>query len=209
MKLIEQLNWRYATKRYTNQKVSDNDVSKVIEAMRLSASSGGLQPYRVFMINNEEIRKELGAHSFNHQITEASHLIGIAAFSRLEQKHIEDYLKHMAYIRKTTMTALKDLRDSMENFYLKLTDEEVFNWASRQAYIALGTGLIAAAELNIDSSPLEGFDAEKLDGLLGLKEKNLKSVVLFALGYRDETKDPLGKAKKVRLHKNEFVQIVS
>lgn len=209
MQLINNLNWRYATKRYKSNKLSNDKLDTILEAMRLSASSGGLQPYRLFVIDNPKIRRELGKDSFNYQITEASHLICIASYTQLDQKHIDDYIKRMADIRNINPEELTELKGAMENYYLKLTNDEIFHWASKQAYIALGTGLIAAAELRVDSSPMEGFNAKELDQILGLDKMNLKSVVLLAVGYRDESKDDLSNAKKVRLPQKDFVQVIS
>lgn len=208
MQLINNLNWRYAAKRYSNKKLSKDKLNMILDAMRLSASSGGLQPYRLFVIDNPETRKKLGENSFNLQITEASHLIAIASFSRLRQKDIDTYINQMAQVRNSDLQAFQALKTSMENYYLNLSDEEVEHWAAKQAYIALGTGLIAAADLKVDSSPMEGFDSEKLDHLLGLEEKGLKSVVLLALGYRDQEKDRFSSSKKVRLPKEELIKIV-
>ena len=100
---------------------------------------------------------------------------------------------------------LSDFKNTIETSLLSRTDKENFIWSSKQAYIALGTGLIAAANLQVDATPKEGFDAEKFDTVLGLKEKGLKSVVLLSPGYRDEENDFLAKLKKVRLPKDEFV----
>jgi nitroreductase len=104
--------------------------------------------------------------------------------------------------------ALSDFKSSIENALLSRTDEAKFQWSSKQAYIALGTGLIAAANLKVDATPMEGFDTEKFDEILGLKEKGLRSVVLLSLGYRDEKNDFLAHLKKVRLPKNKFVTVL-
>lgn len=208
MKLIEHLNWRYAAKKFKDQKVSEEDMNAILEAMRLTASSGGLQPYRLFVIDNKDIRQKLAVDSFNHQITDASHLIGIAVYTHLDPQDITNYISQMAAIRQVPVESLDKLKKALESFYLNMSDEEIFQWASKQAYIALGTGLIAAAELKVDSTPMEGFDAERLDKLLKLEHRNLKSVVLLALGYRDEDKDYLANAGKVRLSQADFIEHV-
>lgn len=205
MNLIESLNWRYATKKFSDKKLSADKLQTIIEAINLSASSAGLQPYRLVVIENRELRKELCEGSRNPQIAEASHLLVFAAYSAIKKEHIEKYVQLTARVRGIAEENLADFKNSLESHILSKTDEENFIWSAKQAYIALGTGLIAAATLQVDATPIEGFDAEKFDEVLGLKEKRLKSVVLLALGYRDEENDFLAKLKKVRFPKEEFV----
>ena len=204
MKLIEDLNWRYATKKYSTQKVSEDDLGKIIDAIGLSASSAGIQPYRLFVIEDPEMRKELGSDSFNPQIVEASHLLLFAAFDSISQETIDNYIRLVAKVREMPVEDLAGFKSAL-GALLTRTDDENFIWSAKQAYIALGTGLIAAAALHVDATPMEGFNTEKFDEVLGLKEKGLKSVVLLALGYRDEENDKYAKLKKVRVPKEEFV----
>lgn len=208
MKLIDDLKWRYATKKFSARKVSDADVEKIIEAINLSASSIGMQTYRLFVIQNPELQRALGSDSFNSQIADASHLLVFAAFDSITQETIDNYIQFVASERGMPADDLAGFKNQIAGHLLARTDEENFIWSARQAYIALGTGLIAAASLQIDSTPMEGFNAEKFDELLGLKEKGLKSVVLLALGYRDEENDFLAKLKKVRLPGNVFATMV-
>ena len=204
MKLIEDLNWRYATKKYSTQKVNGEDLEKIIDAINLSASSTGMQTYRLFVIENPEMRKELGSDSFNPQIVEASHLLLFAAFDSISQETIDNYIRLVAKVREMPVEDLAGFKSAL-GALLTRTDDENFIWSAKQAYIALGTGLIAAAALHVDATPMEGFNTEKFDEVLGLKEKGLKSVVLLALGYRDEENDKYAKLKKVRVPKEEFV----
>jgi nitroreductase len=205
MNLIESLNWRYATKKFSDKKLSADKLQTIIEAINLSASSTGLQPYRLVVIENRELKKELCEGSINPQIAEASHLLVFTAYSTIKKEHIEKYVQLTARVRGIAEESLADFKNSLESYILSKTDEENFIWSAKQAYIALGTGLIAAATLQVDATPMEGFDAEKFDEVLGLKEKGLKSVVLLALGYRDEENDFLAKLKKVRFPIEEFV----
>ncbi|WP_247235287.1 nitroreductase family protein [Telluribacter sp. SYSU D00476] len=205
MDLLESLNWRYATKKFSNKKLAADKLQTIVDAINLSASSAGMQPYRLFVIENSELKKELGVGSFNAQITEASHLLVFAAYTAIRKEDIQKYIQLIARERNTTEESLVDFKNSLEKYFLSRTDEENFIWSARQAYIALGTGIIAAADQQVDATPMEGFDSERFDTLLGLKEKGLKSVVLLALGYRDEEKDPFARMKKVRLPKEEFV----
>ena len=204
MKLIEDLNWRYATKKYSTQKVNGDDLEKIIDAINLSASSTGIQTYRLFVIEDPEMRKELGSDSFNPQIVEASHLLLFAAFDSISQETIDNYIRLIAEVREMSVEDLAGFKSAL-GALLTRTDDENFIWSAKQAYIALGTGLIAAAALHVDATPMEGFNTEKFDEVLGLKEKGLKSVVLLALGYRDEENDKYAKLKKVRVPKEEFV----
>lgn len=208
MDLEQALNWRYAVKKYSNRKISDADLAKILEATNLSASSAGMQPYRLFVLNNEEYRSQLRENSFNPQIQDASHLLVFAALENVTQETIDNYMSLISKERATPIEQLADFKKTLETYFLSTPKEENFIWASRQAYIALGTALIAAAELEIDSTPMEGFDRDKLDKMLGLEKIGLKSVVLLALGYRDEDQDMFAKLKKVRLPKDEFVTVV-
>lgn len=205
MDLQKTLNWRYAVKKYSDKKVLEADLQTIIDAVNLSASSAGIQPYRLFVIENKELRKQLREGSFNPQIEEASHLLVFAAYKNVTQGIISNYIRYVSKVRQIPVEQLTDFRKSLEFYLLSRTEEENFIWSAKQAYIALGTALIASADLKIDSTPMEGFDNKKFDELLGLEKQGLKSVVLLSLGYRDEENDFFAKLKKVRLPKEEFV----
>lgn len=209
MSLTESLKWRYAVKKYNDQKVSDADVKTILEAINLSASSAGLQPYRVIVVENVELRKQLAEGGFNPQVLEASHLLVFAAIENLSETHVDEYMQRMADTRGLPVEALGDFRKILVANISGKTQEENFIWATKQAYIGLGTGLAAAAELRIDSTPMEGFNPAKFDEMLGLKEKGLRSVVLLSLGYRNVEKDPFVNAAKVRLPLEEFTEYIS
>ncbi|MDR7127947.1 nitroreductase [Algoriphagus sp. 4150] len=205
MELIEALEWRYATKKYSSKKVSDEKIEKIITAINLSASSVGIQPYKILVIEDADVRKKLSAYSLNPQITESSHLLIFAAFDSIKPATIEKYIELISRERKIPVESLAVFKEKALNGLLLKTDAENVIWATKQAYIALGTGLIAAASEKVDATPMEGFEAERFDELLGLKEKGLKSVVLMALGYRDEENDSNARLKKVRWPKEDFV----
>ncbi|HLT87475.1 MAG TPA: NAD(P)H-dependent oxidoreductase [Sphingobacterium sp.] len=209
MELQDALLWRYAVKKYKEATVADDKISRILEATNLSASSVGIQPYRVIVIKDKALRAELGAGSFNNQITDASHLLVFAAYTNIDQRMIDDFMARTAAIRSIPVEQLADFKNKLESFLLARTAEENFQWTSRQAYIGLGTALIAAAAEKVDSTPMEGFDAAQVDRILGLTEKGLHSVVLLALGYRDEEQDWLAPLKKVRLPVEEFALQVS
>jgi len=205
MDIHEILNWRYAVKKYSNRKVSDADIENIVAAINLSASSAAIQPYRLILVKDDRLRSKLREGSFNPQIEEASHLLVFAAFENITAEIIADYMAHIARVRGLPVNAMEEFGKSLESYLLGRTADENFKWAARQAYIGLGTGLVAAAALKLDTTPMEGFDNEKFDALLGLTKMKLKSVVLLALGYRDAVNDSLATLKKVRLPLEEFV----
>ena len=205
MSLINQLNWRYATKRMNGQKIPQEKIDAILEAIRLSASSYGLQPYTIFAIQNEELRKALLPAAYNQpQIVEASHILVFAAWDKISQEQIDAFFNQMEEVRNVTAESLAAYKAMIENTVNGQTGDTTFNWTARQAYIALGTGLIAAAEQEVDASPLEGFNPAAVDEILDLKVKNLRSVAILALGYRDATTDQLGEAKKIRRDTNKL-----
>ncbi|NER12330.1 NAD(P)H-dependent oxidoreductase [Leptobacterium flavescens] len=185
---IESLRWRYATKKFDNQKkVSEEDLNTLKEAIRLTASSYGLQPYRILIVEDPEIRKELQPASWGQtQIVDASHLIVFCTEREVNDDFIDHYLENISSTRKVAIEDLKDYGNFMKSKITPLDPDVKQNWSTRQAYIALGNLLSAAAQLKIDSCPIEGFSPEKYDEILGLKEKGLSSVVVAAIGYRSQ-----------------------
>ena len=204
MTVLENLGWRYTTKKFSDREVEEEKINQIVAAINLSASSGGLQPYRVFVVENKEVQRRLRENSFNAQIEEASHLLVFASFEKVTKQHIADYINLIIKERGTPVSALEDLRLALEGWHLEQAPETSANWASRQAYIGLGTALIAAAEQKVDATPMEGFDPAVVDEVLQLQEKGLKSVVILALGYRDAENDWNVNLKKVRLPLDEF-----
>jgi nitroreductase/dihydropteridine reductase len=200
--LIQALNWRYATKCMNGKIVPHDKLDRILEAIRLSASSFGLQPYTIIVIENRNLLEKVKSAANNQpQVTEASHLLVFAAWENLMQKKIDDFITQVAKERGVAEESLQEVKAKMES-QLAFPSEKNVEWAARQAYIALGTGLIAAAVESVDATPMDGFNSSAMDAILGLKEKGLKSVVLMALGYRDAEKDPLVNAKKIRRDKD-------
>ncbi|MEO6305312.1 MAG: NAD(P)H-dependent oxidoreductase [Bacteroidia bacterium] len=198
MNLIEKLNWRYAVKRYTNAKVPTDKLNRILEAIRLSASSAGLQPYSILVIENEALKKQLLPAANNQpQIAEASHLLVFAAWESLTENKINEYMQTIANVRSIPVGSLDLFKNRLMGFTAR-SAEENFSWAARQAYIAISTGLVAAAEEEVDATPMEGFNSLEFDEILKLKEKGLKSVSIMTLGYRDAENDPTVQFKKVR-----------
>ncbi|MFC5269843.1 nitroreductase family protein [Adhaeribacter terreus] len=208
MNIIESLNWRYATKRMTGASVPPEKIDTILEAIRLSASSMGLQPYTVLVVSSEKLKQELFEKAIKQpQIKEASHVLIFAAWAKITEAQISEYINHVAEERGVDPETLAGFKNNIVNLVNNRTDEVNFNWAARQAYIALGTGLIAAAAEEVDATPMEGFNPQDVDAVLGLAEMNLRTVVAMPLGYRDEANDFLATAKKVRREKEKlFIQ---
>lgn len=204
MELIKNLKWRYAVKKYSDEKVSEEKVAQIVEAINLTASSCGIQPYRLFVITNPELRKKLGEGSFNTQIYDSSHLLVFAGFNKITDEYIKEYIDMMEQQRNLEKGGLKLLQDSLTEYFSVQTPEQNVIWSDKQAYIGLGTALIAAAELKVDATPMEGFDPNLFDEVLGLTEKGLHASVILSLGYRDAENDYLASAEKARLPIDEF-----
>jgi len=189
---IENLQWRYATKKFDSaKKISEKDLKILLESMRLTASSYGLQPYHIFIISDPEIRKKLQPVSWGQtQIVDASHLIVLANKTEVDADWIDAYLENIGETRNIPLEALNEYADFMKSKLLDLSPEEQSAWAAKQNYIVLGNLLSAAGELKIDTCPMEGFEAESYNEILGLTDMGLSATLVAAVGYRsaeDET----------------------
>jgi nitroreductase len=194
---IENQNWRYATKKFnSDKKISNSDLEILKEAIQLSSSSYGLQPYKVLIIENEEIRKQLQPASWGQsQITDASHLFVFASVTNVDAEYITRYAENMAKTRNIPFDSVKGYADFMIGNITTLTPEKQIIWAQKQAYLALGNLLNAAAELKIDVTPMEGFLPEQYNEILGLKEKGLYATLVATIGYRHDEDDTQHYAK--------------
>ena len=207
MTILELLKWRYATKRMTGEKISTEKVEAILEAVRMSASSIGLQPYKLIVVENEELRKQIVPIANNQpQIIECSHLVIFAAWHNLTEERIDAWLQDIQNARGSIAERTQSFATYLKNKVKNETAESNFNWIARQVYIGLGTALIAAAEQKVDATPMEGFDPLALDLFLGLNEKGLRSVLLLPLGVRDTKNDFLLPQVKVRKSKNDFIE---
>ena len=209
MELIENLKWRYATKKFdATKKVSSEDLEKIKEAIQLSASSYGLQLYKVLVIENEEIREKLKPASWGQsQITDASHLFVICNYADINDENIDEYVNLTADIKGIDVENLKGFGDFMKDKILPLPVDHKRAWTAKQCYIALGNALAACAELKIDSTPMEGFDPQGYDEILGLSEKGLQANSVLAIGYRSE-EDETQHGKKVRKSINSLFETI-
>jgi nitroreductase len=205
--LIDQLNWRYATKKMNPSKaVEQEKVDRILEAIRLTATSSGLQPYEVIVVTNNELREQIVPHAWNQaQITDGSHLLVFAAWDNYTEDRINTMFDLVNDERGFVNEGWENYRKMILGAYPPRDAEVNFQHAARQAYIGLGTALIAAAEEGVDSTPMEGFDPAKVDEILGLSERGLRSVILLPLGYRAEEGDWLKDLKKIRRSKDEFI----
>ena len=206
MSIIDSLKWRASIKQFdTTKKVSDADIETLIEAGNLAATSGGLQPFRMVVIKNNELKQKLKPVSYNQpQVAESSHLIVFAIQTNLGTNLVDAYLDRMVEVRGVEMSSLDGYRQSLNGYINSMDDTARAVWATKQTYIALGTVLNVAAELKIDVSPMEGFDPMQYQEMLRLKEQGLMPVVITAVGYRlDE--DVYSAMPKVRKKRSDFV----
>ena len=198
--LIAQLNWRYATKKMDPSKVvSEETVDRILESIRLTASSSGLQPYEVLVVTNPELRAQIKPNAWGQaQVTDCSHLLVFAAWDTYTAERINTMFDRVNAERGFKNEGWEAYRQQLLGSYPQKDAETNFQHAARQAYIGLGTALIAAAADEVDSTPMEGFDPAKVDEILKLRERGLRSVVLLPLGYRAAEGDWLAGLKKVR-----------
>ncbi len=205
--LITQLHWRYATKKFNPSKIVAHDaVERILEAIRLTATSSDLQPFEVFVVTNVEIREKIKAIGWNQeQITDCSHLLVFAAWDDITADRVNAMFDLTNQVRGQVSEDWENYRQQLLGIVAQRSQEENYQSAARQAYIGLGTALIAAAFERVDSTPMEGFDPAALDDILGLKAKHLRSVVILPLGYRADEGDWLVDLKKVRRAREDFI----
>ena len=209
--LLTKLQWRYATKKFDPLKaVPQEKVARILEAIRLTASSSGLQPYEVIVVTDKEVRERIKPIAWNQgQITDASHLLVFAAWDNYTTERINTMFDLVNAERNFTSEGWENYRKMLLSTYPVRDAQVNFEHAARQAYIGLGTALIAAADEQVDSTPMEGFDPKALDDILGLAARGLRSVVILPLGYREEAGDWLVKLKKVRRSSADFISTVN
>jgi nitroreductase len=207
MALLDDLKWRYATKKYDpTKKVAQADVDKIIEAARLAPTSSGLQQFRVIDITNQELQDKIVPIAMDQQIVaDCSHLLVFAAWDKYTEERIDGQYDYITDERKLPRGRFGSYTDRLKKQYLNQTEKENFVHTARQAYIGFGMAIAQAAELKVDCTPMEGFSTDALDELLDLRPKGLRSVLLLPLGYRDAENDWLVNMKKVRKPKEEFV----
>jgi nitroreductase len=204
--LLSALNTRYATKKFdATKKVPSETIEALIEAIRLTPTSYGLQLMKVVLVENKALREELVPHAFGQQqIADASHLIILCRELDAQADHIDAYIENIADTRSIHVDHLSGFRNMMYNTVLKMTPAQQEDWMKQQVYIALGNLLTSCAILEIDACPMEGFLPSEFDRILGLEEMNLSSVLVIPIGYRAED-DKNASLKKVRRPLPEFL----
>jgi nitroreductase / dihydropteridine reductase len=209
MSLIENLNWRYATKSMSGAIVPQEKLDAILAAINLAATSYGLQPYTILVVSNQELKDKMQAAAYGQaQVGSASHILVFAVPEKLTAEAIQDFINNVAATRSMPVEMLDGYKGMMLGTVGALPAEAQQVWAAKQAYIALGTAMIAAAEQKVDACPMEGFLPDQVDEILGLKEKGLKSVVLLPLGFRADT-DATANYKKVRKEASDLFQFIS
>lgn len=204
--ITDLLQWRYATKRMTGKKIPSEKINKILEAAHLAPSGIGLQPYEIIVISNPELKKKILPIAMNQpQIVESSHLLVFAAWDEYTKERIDHVFDHLILKQDKKTDSYAKQRSFAKTFFGNMSIEENFHHAAKQANIALGLAIVAAASEGIDSTPMEGFDPIALDEFLKLSSKGLRSSMLLALGYRDQKNDWNLTLEKVRKPFEEFV----
>ncbi len=197
--IIENLKWRYATKQFDpSKKITKENLETLLEGVQLSASSYGLQPYQISVVEDKETREKLKTAAWDqNQLTDASQVIVFANLKKLDEAYVDNYISNIAATRAMKVGDLKGMADMIKNSTLQMPAEKQNEWAQKQCYLALGFLLNTAAHLKIDVCPMEGFSAGDFDKILGLEEKGLHTAVIACVGYRHE-EDKYQHAAKVR-----------
>lgn len=206
MDIINHLEWRYACKKFDiNKKLKEDQVDILKKAFNLSATSYGLQPLKLLIVKNDPLKEKLLPLAYyQKQVSTCSHILIICIDTAFGEDDIDAYFDREKQIRGVSEEIVGKFRQQLKVVYSKKTQKEIEDSAVYQAYIALGTLMTVCAEQGIDSCPMEGFNAKKLDEQLGLKNKNLRSVLLLPVGFRAED-DFMRKMKKVRKPLNEVI----
>ena len=206
---IEDLKWRYATKKFdATKEVSPEELENLKEAVQLSASSYGLQPYKIFIVKDSKVKAQLKEAGYNQsQFTDASEIFVFAHQTDFGPELVDSYIAHAERIQDAEKGSMDDYANMMKGSLVSLPQEAKAGWTARQTYIAIGNLLNAAATYKIDACPMEGFDAEKFDEILNLKGTNLHAIAVVAIGYRSED-DKYQHGKKVRRPQSELFKTI-
>jgi nitroreductase len=199
MKLLESLEWRYATKKMNGEKIPGDKLDRILEATRLAPSSYGLTPYQVVVVEDQELKEKLVPACYGQtQLKDSSAVLVFAVWDTINAESVDNYINQIAKERNIPVDILEDFKGMMNGTLQHMTKEQKTIWAQKQTYIGLGFSLVASAVEEVDSTPMEGFVPSQVDEVLGLKELGLKSTLVLTLGYRDTEGDSLSTMKKVR-----------
>lgn len=198
MNYLEALSRRYSVKKFNHQIIPQETLYNILESGKLSASSQGLQPYKIVIVESEEMKQKMIPAFYNpSQVSTCSHLIVIISKKTIEESYIRGYFKHISEVREVPLETLDPFKNSISQHIHQKTQDEIFNWAEKQSYIVLANLMYAAAIENIDSCPMEGFRQDVIEEILNINPETEKVTVTLALGYRSE-EDPFQHMKKVR-----------
>jgi nitroreductase len=205
MKLLESLEWRYATKKMNGEKIPQDKLDRILEATRLAPSSYGLTPYQVIVVEDQELKEKLVPACYGQtQLKDSSAVLVFAVWDTINHIAVGNYMNDIVQQRGGTVDMLDDFKNMLNGTLGMMTEEQKITWAKKQTYIGLGFSLVASAVEEVDSTPMEGFVPTQVDEILGLNEMGLKSSVILTLGYRDTDNDLLSTAKKVRRYDTNF-----
>lgn len=205
MNMIDALNWRYAVRIFSDERISEHRIHELLTATRLSATSYGLQPYRLIMVNNRETREKLLPHSYDQKkVVQCSHLVVFAAQKSIGDAMVDNYIRSVSTARGVPESSLQGLADHMKEVFAGMDSRQKREWAHQQAHIALGTLLTAAAAMKIDTCPMGGIEPAGYDRVLNLEALGLETSVICALGIR-HPEDANADLKKVRYDASEMV----
>lgn len=208
MKVVNALNWRYAVRKFSAEAIADEQVRELMTATSLSASSYGLQPYRLLVVKSAEIRRQLLEHSFGQEkVVHCSHLVVFAAQTDIGDRTVERYLDRVSEVRGLPRRELRNMAVHFKGALAAKTQQQKQEWAHQQAYIALGTFLTCAAMMQIDSCPMAGIEPQGYDRVLGLADKELTTTVICAIGRR-HPEDANAGLRKVRYDQDEMVAVI-
>lgn len=207
MALIDDLKWRYATKKMNGKRIPQEKLDYILEAARLAPSSSGLQQYKIIVVSDKALLEQIKGISNNQsQITDCSHLLVFAAWDGYSDERITNVFNYIMEVRDLPLDTMDAYKKTILHLYESSGQEWQVHHAAKQSYISFAMAIAAAAEQKIDATPMEGFLPDKLDDLLGLRESGYKSTVILPLGYRDEGADWLVNMKKVRTPKEKFIK---
>jgi nitroreductase / dihydropteridine reductase len=206
--IIEDLNWRYACKKFDpTKKLTDEQLNCLQEALRMTPSSYGVQPWKFLLVNNTDLREKMVEAAYNQrQVADASHVFVLCRPKNIDEKIIDSYLQDIIRVRGGDLEGLAGFR-SMLMKVVEKPDEVKIAWAKNQIYIALGNLMTVCAAMRIDATPMEGFSPTKIDEILGLDQKGLKSVLLCPVGFR-AADDKYISIKKVRYQLKDVLEVI-
>lgn len=209
MELLDKLNWRYAAKAMNGEKVAEDKIERILEAARLAPTSSGLQPFEIFVVKNQNIKEQIRPIAWNQSvITDCSHLLVFAAWDTYTPERINYMFDLTNEIRGFENEGWENYRQMLLGMYPQKDPKENFTHAAKQAYIAFSHAIMAAAYEKVDATPLEGFEPDAVDKILGLREKGLRSAVLLPLGYRKTEEDWLVNLVKVRKPMTDLITVI-